>query len=71
MNINNSGQLPPQKDRNGSKLGYTRRQLAESLGVSVRSITRAEQRGQIRSLKTWRTKLYPYSEVERFLEEGV
>ena len=60
------GVLPPGK-RNGSKLGYTRRQLSEELGISIRSIARAEKRGQIRSLKLWRTKLYAHTEVERFL----
>jgi hypothetical protein len=62
---------PPSKPNGSKKLGYTRRQLSEQLGISVRSIARAEERGQIRSLKTWRTKLYPHTEVERFLKEGV
>ena len=70
MQTDNSGNASAQK-RNGAKLGYTRRELAEALGVSVKSIVRAEERGLIRSLKAWRTKIYPRSEIERFLKEGV
>jgi hypothetical protein len=65
-----NGSLSPEQ-WNGSKLGYTRRELSEALGVSIRSIARAEVRGQIRSMKTWRTKLYPANEVARFLREGL
>jgi hypothetical protein len=70
MNKVSSG-YPSAQKQNGGKPGYTRRQLAEELGVSTRSIARAEQRGLIRSLKTWRTKLYPHSEVQRFLHEDL
>ncbi len=59
---------PAQKSH---KLAYTRRELSEALGVSIRSIARAEKRKQICALKTWRVKVYSHSEVERFLNEGI
>jgi hypothetical protein len=69
MHRTNAGNLPA-PGRNG-RLGFTRRELSDALGISIRSIARAEERQQIRSLKTWRIKIYPHSEVERFLKEGL
>jgi hypothetical protein len=71
MITKSKGWLSPETRNGSSKLGFTRTELSEALGVSVRSVARAEKRGLIRSLKTWRVKLYPATEVERFLREGV
>ena len=65
-----SGDASAQK-QNGAKLGFTRRELSEATGMSIRSLARAEKRGLIRALKIWRKKVYPHAEVERFLKEGV
>jgi len=51
------------------KLAYTSRELCESLGVCRRTLSRLEDRGILRSSKALRTKLYPRTEVERFLRE--
>ena len=56
-----SGSLP--------KLSYTSAEAAEALGISVRSLRRLEIRGLIRCSKALGKKLYPLTEIQRFLEE--
>ena len=45
------------------------RQAAEALGISARSLRRLEIRGLIRCSKALGKKLYPLTEIQRFLEE--
>lgn len=52
-----------------AKLSYTSAEAAEALGISVRSLRRLEIRGLIRCSKALGKKLYPLTEIQRFLEE--
>lgn len=52
-----------------SKLAYNTAEAAKSLGVSIRSLKRLEQRGLLRSSVALRRKLYSHQEFNRFLEE--
>jgi len=54
----------------GLKLALTTREACEALGgISPRSLARLEARSLIRSSKALRHKLWPVSEINRFLEE--
>jgi DNA-binding transcriptional regulator YiaG len=52
-----------------ARLAYTKRELAELLSVSQKTITRWEERKLIKSLKACRKKLYPAAIVNSFLKE--
>ena len=60
---------PVHGKRDTAKLAYNTKELCAVLGISSRSLIRLEQRGLIRSSKVLRTKLYPHTEVERFLQD--
>ena len=51
-----------------NRLAYSKAETASILGVSKISIERLEKRGLIKSSKAFRHKLYPVSEIERFLK---
>lgn len=68
---------PPKGQRNstaslgGDQIAYTAQEAALALGgISVRSLTRLEERGRLKSCKALRRKLYSRRELERFLEEN-
>jgi hypothetical protein len=49
------------------KLGYTRREAAMVLGISVESLDRLVGRGLLRPSRALRRPLFTLSELERFL----
>lgn len=49
------------------RLAYTMRETAEVLGVDYQTVYRLSKRGLLRSSTSLRTKLFPVSEIERFL----
>lgn len=49
------------------RLAYTMRETAEIIGVNYQTIYRLSKRGLLRSAGGLRTKLFPRSEIERFL----
>ena len=51
------------------KLAYTATETCQLLGISPRSLRRLEARHAIRSSKALRKKLFPATEIVRFLEE--
>ena len=55
--------LPP-------KLAYTLKELSSELGVSKVTIYRLTQRGLLKPLPYFRTKVFARAEVERFLESA-
>ena len=59
----------PSNHHPSTKLSYTARDAAAMLGISVRSLTRLEQRGIIKASKALRCKLYSHEALCRFLEE--
>ena len=75
-NSHTSNPLPKGRHNSTASLGadqiaYTAKQAALALGgISVRSLTRLEERGRLKSCKALRHKLYSRSELERFLEEN-
>lgn len=50
-------------------MAYTAKEVCESLGISAKTLSRLEQRGLIRHSVAIRKKLYPRTEIERFLAE--
>jgi len=61
------------KDKNQSqgpglpRLAYSMRETAEILGVSYQTVFRLHKRGLLRSCSVLRHKLFPLTEIERFL----
>lgn len=51
------------------KVGYTREQAAEMLGISIESLTRLAARGLIKPSRALRRPLYSIVELQRFLAE--
>jgi len=60
---------PKSLKQNNSKLAYTAKEASESLGISIKTLSRLEQRGLLRRSLALRKKLYPRTEIERFLNE--
>jgi len=52
------------------KLCYTTAEACAALSVSPKTLARLAARGCPKSLKALRTKLYPHSELLRFMEES-
>lgn len=52
------------------RLAYNKAELCSLLGISATSVWRLEARGLLRPLPHLRHKIYPRSEVERFLKSG-
>jgi hypothetical protein len=56
----------------GVPAAYNPRSACDFLGgISARSLRRPELRGLIKSVKVFRTKLWPKAELVRFIEEGL
>jgi predicted site-specific integrase-resolvase len=51
------------------RLAYTMRQTAHLLSVNYQTVYRLNKRGLLRSSTALRTKLFPVSEIERFLRD--
>ncbi len=49
------------------RMAYTMRETAAILGVEYQTVYRLCKRGLLRSSTALRTKLFPVSEIERFL----
>ena len=54
---------------NSNRLAYSRREVAEILGVSPITVDRLAKRGLLRPSRATRRPLYPKWELERFLRE--
>lgn len=50
------------------RLAYTMRETAGLIGVNYQTVYRLNKRGLLRSSTALRTKLFPRSEIERFLK---
>ena len=50
------------------RLAYTMRETAGALGVNYQTVYRLHKRGLLKSSGALRTKLFPVSEIERFLK---
>ena len=53
-----------------NKLCYTAAEACALLSISPKTLTRLSARGCLKSLKALRTRLYPASELLRFVEES-
>jgi predicted site-specific integrase-resolvase len=53
------------------KLAYSMREAAEIIGVSYMTMHRLLQRGLLKSCSALRTKVIPYSEIQRFLSSNL
>jgi excisionase family DNA binding protein len=51
------------------RLAYSMRETAEILGISYQTVYRLNKRGLVRSSTALRHKLFPLSEIERFLKK--
>jgi hypothetical protein len=51
------------------RLAYTMRETAAVLGLNYQSVYRLTKRGLLRSSGGLRTKLFPVTEIQRFLQE--
>jgi len=49
------------------RLAYSMRETAALLGVDYQTVYRLHKRGLIRSSSALRTKLFPMTEIQRFL----
>lgn len=49
------------------RLAYSMRETASLLGVNYQTVYRLNKRGLLRSSSALRTKLFPVTEIERFL----
>lgn len=52
------------------RLAYSMRETAQILGVDYQTVYRLTKRGLLRSSSALRTKLFPVSEIQRFLAES-
>lgn len=53
------------------RVTYSRRETAESIGVSVDSVIRAEKRGELRTVRVGGRVLVPAEELERIAKVGL
>jgi len=49
------------------RFAYTMRETAEIIGVDYQTVYRLSKRGLLRSSTALRTKLFPATEIQRFL----
>jgi len=61
------------KDQSGSvgRLGLRPPEAARVLGVSTRTLHRWAKQGVLKPIKIGRVRIYPKSQLERFLTKGV
>lgn len=52
------------------QLALTRREVAESLGLSVETIARLTKQGLLNPIRVVRRPIYAVSEIQRFLTEN-
>jgi len=60
-----------QKKTKQTRLAFTMRETAEILGVNYHTVYRLTKRKLLRSSSALRTKLFPKTEIERFLAESL
>ena len=65
MNTNKNTNAQPQR------LAYTMRETADILGVNYHTVYRLAKRKLLRPSSALRIKLFPRSEIERFLTESL
>lgn len=53
------------------RMAYSKKETADMLGISKISLERLEARGLIKSSKALRHKMYPLTEIERFLKATI
>jgi len=57
-------------DNKVNKLCYNAAETCAALSISQKTLSRLSARGCLKSLKALRTRLYPASELLRFVEES-